>query len=181
MTEINSRLLRQFVNMACERLTGDWVIIGGTVLPILGVNYRVTIDIDVAKGQKESPDQTLELMKIAEDLNLPIEAINQAGSFFLRKIKNWESNLVLLKGTKSTKIFRPNATLFFQLKIARLTQNDLQDCLEMLKNLKKIKEPMDAELIIGKLFEEIKIEKSDPERKIRLSQLLEAVKGFSKS
>ena len=51
----------------------------------------------------------------------------------------------------------------------------------MLKNLKKIKEPMDAELITGKLFEEIKIEKSDPERKIRLSQLLEAVKGFSKS
>lgn len=178
MKEINSKLLKKFVQLAVERLSGDWIIIGGTVLPLVNIDVRLTLDIDVAKGKSESPDQTLQLMEIAEDLGLPVEAINQAGSFFLRKIENWEDNLVLIKSSKSCRVFRPDSTLFLLMKIARFSENDFMDCREITKNLKRIGDKVDSPRVLKKIDTEIENEATDLARKKRLTEFQ---KFFEKS
>jgi hypothetical protein len=72
-------------------------------------------------------------MTIAEKIGLAPEAINQAGAFFLNRIPRWEDNLVPILQTKHFSLSRPNSFLFLQLKIARLSESDLGDCLNMLK------------------------------------------------
>ena len=37
MTGIDHTLLVRFVTLVVERLEGDWVVLGGTVLPLLGI------------------------------------------------------------------------------------------------------------------------------------------------
>jgi hypothetical protein len=133
MKPIDKKLLAKFVQMAGDRLKGDWVIIGGTVLPLVGVHHRVTVDIDIVGPPDAGQEQTLVLMEICESLGLPVEAVNQAGAFFLRRIEGWERDLV-----------RPNTTLFILLKLPRLTESDLADCLELLKVARARKEVPDV-------------------------------------
>ena len=81
MKGLDHKVMKKFLKLAGARLSGDWVLLGGTLLPALGVDHRVTIDIDLAHKDQDG-SQTLELMQIAEDLGLPVETINQAGAFF---------------------------------------------------------------------------------------------------
>ncbi|MBF0443814.1 MAG: hypothetical protein HQK54_18040, partial [Oligoflexales bacterium] len=75
---ITEELIHSFLKLAGERLEGDWVILGGSVLPLLGINYRVTIDIDIGSCLPDvSQKQILILMEIAEKLGLPVESVNQ--------------------------------------------------------------------------------------------------------
>lgn len=143
MSLLNKKKLRDFINLAGEKLKGDWVILGGTVLPLLGQEYRVTIDIDMASIDEETQKGTLALMEIAESLSLPVETINQAGAYFLKKQKFWKKNLVLLHEGKNAKIYRPNLNLYIELKIQRMSESDLQDCLEFLKIAPKVNETVD--------------------------------------
>lgn len=125
--------MQRFVQAAGERLSGNWVIIGGAVLPLSGIEHRVTVDIDIAGPVKSTQAEMLILMEISENLGLPIEAVNQAGAFFLHKIPNWEESLVEIHRGKKATIFRPNVNLFIRLKIARLSEADLEDCLVFLE------------------------------------------------
>lgn len=129
---LTAKALERFVKVAGERLSGDWVLMGGSVLLGLGIEQRVTHDIDVAGPRTATQEDTLVLMDIAEELGLPVEAINQAGAFFLHKQRGWEEQLVPLHTGTNATIFRPNATLYVRLKLARLSESDLQDCLAML-------------------------------------------------
>lgn len=134
MKRITPALLRKFVDLASRRLTGDWLIMGGTVLPLLGVDQRVTVDIDcVAGAGGATQDQMLKLMEIAVELGLPVETINSAGAHFLGKIAGHRSHWIeLKKGPKAT-LYRPDLILFLQLKTARMSESDLEDCLAFLK------------------------------------------------
>ena len=96
MRAITRSTLAKFVKLAGDRLTGDWVIIGGVVLPILGIDIRSTTDIDVAGPPDASQAQMLTLMDIVATLGLPVESINQAGAYFLYKIKNWQNMILLI-------------------------------------------------------------------------------------
>lgn len=170
MTEINSLLLKKFINEALKHLNGEWIIFGGTVLPLLNIDHRTTIDIDIAPIERNNKNQNLDLMQIAEDIGLPIEAINQAGSFFLYKIPDWRKNILLVKKNKTCSIYRPNGTLFLQLKISRLSSTDLSDCLVMIKYCKQNKEPIDHELIKLSIQKEMK-NCLDLNKKSRLKEL----------
>ena len=132
---IDHKKLNQFLKKAEKHLEGEWVIIGGTVLPILGSDHRTTVDIDIVslKESNNQNQQSMKLMKIAEEIGLPVEAINQAGAFYLRKIKDFQDNLILITESKNLKIYRPNALLFFELKAARMSESDLLDCLEFIR------------------------------------------------
>ena len=177
MKNINSELLEKFIGLAGKRLSGDWIILGGTVLPLLGIDHRTTVDIDLARAEKSGDDQSLELMQIAEDIGLPPEAVNPAASFFLHKISDWRENLVLVSKGSKAKIYRPNGTLFLLLKISRLSESDLADCLEMLKYCKKNKEAIDLSRLQKALTVEIqKCESSDPEKVKRLKSLRQQTK-----
>ncbi len=174
MKTLDAKLLKKFLKLACDRLEGDWVLIGGTLLPILGMDLRVTTDIDlVALDQTASNEKTLAVMKLADELGLPIETINQAGLYFLEKIKNYRSSLVILKQGKRSTIYRPDVNLYLLLKIPRMTESDFHDCCAFLKFAKQNKEPMNVRMII----QTIKLELDDKTlfnegKKTRLEQLL---------
>jgi hypothetical protein len=56
----------------------------------------VTVDIDMVNlNAKASNSNSLQLMEVAEQLGLPVETINQAGSYFLSKIDDVQEHLVL--------------------------------------------------------------------------------------
>lgn len=149
-------LLKRFLKLAGDRLSGDWIIIGGTVLPLLGIDHRTTTDIDIAPADSENMKETLELMKIAEDLNLPIESINQAASYFLHKIKLFQNHLILMHRGKHASIFRPDLELFFQLKLQRFSESDLADCLEYFAYAKKNNETIRSDQLLRSIDKEIK-------------------------
>ena len=113
---INSKLMKKFIAKVLTNLEGEWVIIGGTVLTLLGIDERVTMDIDmVAINNKQSNSQSIKLMEIAESLGLPVEAINQAGEYFLSKVDGFQDHLILFAESKKCKIYRyhsQKATLY---------------------------------------------------------------------
>jgi len=132
MKTITHEILQKFFQVAAKSLTGDWVILGGSVLPGLGHTVRPTVDIDLAGKNFAGGSKQLELMQIAEAVGLPVESINTAAEFFLRKIPNFEQDLVPLFSAENFKVYRPNVNLFLKLKIHRLSESDLADCLEFL-------------------------------------------------
>lgn len=118
--------------MASTRLEGEWVLLGGSVLPLLGIDYRITIDIDLAYKEERCP-YTLEVMDLATDLALPVETINQAGSYFLHKIKDFDKHIKILARGKACTIYRPDLYLYLRLKIDRFSLNDYHDCLKFIQ------------------------------------------------
>lgn len=133
MKTINSELLQKFLRLAGDRLSGNWVILGGTVLLLKGLNYRVTNDIDLSGPKTATQEQLIILFGIAQELGLPVESINQAGSFFLHKIKNWKNHVIKVHSGKKATFFCPTAFLFIRLKMQRLSETDLSDCLKILE------------------------------------------------
>ena len=174
MTSIDHTLLMRFVTLAVERLEGDWVVLGGTVLPLLGIEHRVTLDIDVAGPQTAGNRDLLTLMGIADELGLPVETINQAATFFLHRVPDWANLLVPVQTGAKARVLRPNATLFMLLKLERLSEADLSDCLQMLGFAKRTGEVVDAARL--KLTVERQVAAGcGPERLTRLGTLGDAL------
>lgn len=155
MIAIDHALLTRFVTLAVERLEGDWVVLGGTVLPLLGVEHRVTLDIDIAGPAAAGNRELLTLMGIADELGLPVETINQAASFYLHRVPDWPLLLVPVQTGTKARVLRPNATLFLLLKLERLSEADLTDCLQMLLLARRTGEVMDLTRLELKLDERI--------------------------
>jgi len=124
VTRLDTRLLRRFLKRAGERLRGEWVLIGGTLLPALGIEHRVTTDIELVGLGAGERRQGLALMAVAEELGLPVESVNPAGAHFLAKVPYSKRDLVPLHEGGSAVIYRPGATLYLLLKIRRLTESD---------------------------------------------------------
>lgn len=163
--KLRGKILDQFLKLMGEKLSGEWIIIGGTVLPMLGINHRITVDIDVASKNKK--EETLKLMAIADELGLSVETINQSGAYFLYQIESFEKNLLpLYKGSRS-EIYRPNLWLFFELKIKRLSESDALDCLEYIKYSKKHNEVSEQDIEKIKKSINQKIQKESNKEKIK--------------
>ena len=163
--------IRKFLKKASGCLRGDWVVIGGAVLPALGIETRITYDIDLCGPEDATQEQTLALMSLAEELDLPVEAINQAGAFFLHRIDDWETQLVTLFEGEHATFYRPNPTLFILLKISRLSSSDLADCLDMIAYARRHDEDID----IDRLKHAIQKAPTSPEKAPRLTRLLRAL------
>jgi hypothetical protein len=174
MRRIDNKLLSEFVQEAADQLAGDWVIVGGSVLQLLNIDIRVTTDIDLAGPENATQKDTLTLMEIAADLGLPVEAINQAASYFLFKIPDWQSSLVLVKDGKRGRVLRPNASLFIKLKLPRLTASDLDDCMAMLAFAQKHREKIEFKSIEKLMKADMKVEQNS-EKKRRMQVLWEAL------
>lgn len=178
MTAIDHTLLVRFVTLAVERLQGDWVVLGGTVLPLLGIEHRVTLDIDIAGPQTAGNHDLLTLMGIADELGLPVETINQAATFFLHRVPDWPTLLVPVQTGAKAKVLRPNATLFMLLKMERLSEADLSDCLQMLAFARRTHEAVDATRLKMALDRQIAADCS-PGRLARLGTLSGALDQVS--
>jgi hypothetical protein len=174
MTVINTKISKKFLELAAKELKGDWVVMGGTVMVLMGVNDRFTVDIDLAGPKTATQADTLKLMTIAEKIGLAPEAINQAGAFFLNRIPRWEDNLVTILKTKHFSLARPNAFLFLQLKLGRLSESDLGDCFNMLK-IEPLT-PKQAQNLKTEINKALKNSKATNEFKQRCHLLLKSLK-----
>jgi hypothetical protein len=172
---LDSQTLHRFVQLAANRLTGDWVILGGAAVPLMGGPFRATLDIDIAGPKEASNSQSMILLDIATELGLPIEAVNQAAAFYLRQIEGWQDHLVLLVRGPSASIFRPDATLYLLLKISRLSEADLQDCTEAINLARRHHEPLDLRRIEEAISASGRIPMCSPARAERLRSLHQAL------
>ena len=108
-------------------------------------------------------------MELMDRLGLPVEAVNSAADFFVHRIAGWERETELFRQGARGRIMRPTATLFLLLKLRRLTEQDLDDCLMLLAK----KPPFDAGRIRSELAA---LDRTDDEKlRERREKLLETL------
>ena len=171
MKPLDPRLLQRFVTLAGERLKGDWVVIGGAVLPLLGVAHRTTLDIDVAGPDEADMGQMLALIVIAEEIGLSAAGINPAGSHFLRLVEDWPDHLIVVHRGSSATIHVPDATLYLLLKLRRLSESDLLDAVRMIALAEERGEAIDAARVRNAAVQALDAAPSAP-RRSRLQELV---------
>jgi hypothetical protein len=94
MTILNQKKLKLVLKAAIEHLSGDWLWIGGSLLPLMGVMHRTTVDIDLVDISAGKKDQSLKLLDLAEKTNLPIGSINQVAAYYNKKMINLGDHLI---------------------------------------------------------------------------------------
>lgn len=178
MKSLDKRRLIKFLRLSAKRLRGEWVLLGGSLLPLLGIGHRTTLDIDIVGVSGKERGQVLELMEIAEGLGLSPESINQAAGHFLRQVENWKACLVVLeKGEKGT-IYRPDVNLYVRLKIRRLSETDLSDCMEFVRFAMRSNERIDRIILLKSIKQELR--RAQSAAKItRLDRLHAFIKGLN--
>ncbi|HEY1818035.1 MAG TPA: hypothetical protein VGG74_37085 [Kofleriaceae bacterium] len=138
--------IEALVERAGEQLDGDWVLMGAAAAVAWFSPARTTADIDLI-GLAGTQSERLAVMDFALEVGLPVEAVNSAADFFVRRIPDWRDQLVVLhRGSRAT-IHRPNATLFLLLKVGRLSETDLDDCRQLLAT----SETIDRDRVIAAL------------------------------
>jgi hypothetical protein len=128
--------IQQLVDAAGEELDGDWVLVGGALATLWFSPQRVTEDIDLI-SVVDGPERRYQLMNFALVQGVPLEAVNSAADFFLRRIPDWTKQLELLHAGARARIFRPTPTLFLLLKTGRMSEADLGDCLALIDLAKR--------------------------------------------
>jgi hypothetical protein len=142
--------IQSLIELAGDRLTGEWLLIGGAAAAAWFAPVRTTEDIDLI-GLGGSQAERLALMELAESAAIPIEAVNTAADFYLRRIDGWRDQLVPLHRGANATVYRPSATLFILLKIHRLSAVDLDDCLALLDHCEQSVERIDRPRIHARL------------------------------
>lgn len=143
---MDNRRIGAILEAACERLEGDWLLVGGALVAAWYEPRRVTEDIDLV-GMRGSADERRRLMAFADSVGLPVEAVNSASDFFVRRIEGWEREVELFRAGAQGRIFRPTPTLFLLLKCRRLSAQDLADCLELVAMCRRRGLAIDAERV----------------------------------
>lgn len=124
---IDRKVVEELIQRASEQLEGDWILVGGALALVWLDSPRATRDVDLFSKRGTLTDR-LALMDLAVALHLPIEAVNPAADYFVRKIPGWDHMVEpLCRGSRAT-VFRPTPTLFVLLKMHRLSESDLDDC-----------------------------------------------------
>lgn len=126
--ELDCERIERLLSAATAQLEGDWLLVGGALVSIWLEPRRVTEDVDLI-GLAGTAAERMALMELAESQGLPVEAVNSAADFFVRRIPGWRNEIRLLRSGASARIHRPTPTLFLLLKIGRLSEQDLGDCM----------------------------------------------------
>lgn len=149
---LDRQRIEAFIAVAGEKLDGEWLLVGGAAVALWFKETRVTEDIDLISLDAQK-DRRLELMQLADAEGLPVEAVNSAADFFVRRIDGWNDDIeLLLRGTRAS-IYRPAPTLFLLLKIARLSESDLDDCLGLIAHCRAGEGRIDAKRVVQALSE----------------------------
>jgi hypothetical protein len=150
MDELDHRRLEELLAALAERLEGDWLLVGGALVALWLEPRRVTEDVDLV-GLAGTPEERLQLMQCAADLGLPVEAVNSAADFYVRRIPSWRTEIELFRTGSRARIFRPTPTLFLLLKIGRLSEEDLGDCLALLGGAARERLPVEVARVLAAL------------------------------
>ena len=136
MPTLDRERLDAIVTAVCERLDGDWLLIGGAMAALWFEPRRTTEDVDIL-GLAGTSAERLALFELADSLGLPVESMNSAADFFVHRIPDWRSQIVLFRAGTKGRVFRPTGTLFLLLKLRRLDERDLEDCRGLLMSGEK--------------------------------------------
>jgi hypothetical protein len=126
--ELDRGRLDEIVDAIAERLPGEWLLVGGALAALWLEPRRTTEDVDVV-GLGGTTGERMALMQLAGELDLPVEALNSAADFFVRRIEGWRDEVEPFRQGSRGRIYRPTVTLFVLLKLRRLSEPDLADCL----------------------------------------------------
>src|SRR3970282_1481610 len=129
--ELERARIDRFLARAADRLEGDWLLVGGAAAAVWFAPDRTTEDIDLV-GRAGTNSERLSLLEVADEEGLPVEAVNSAADFYVRRVPGWDAAGVILRTGATATIRRPTATLFLLLKIGRLSEQDLDDWLALL-------------------------------------------------
>ncbi len=138
------------IDAATDSLEGDWLLVGGAAAAVWFLSERVTEDVDLV-SLRGSREDRLALLALAERLGLSPEAFNSAADFFVHRIPGWTEEMELLRQGRGARIHRPTVTLFILLKLGRLSEVDLDDCLALLRVARETSRPWDRARVIAAL------------------------------
>jgi len=176
---LDTQTLKRFLDLAVKKLKGEWLLVGGTLLPAVGISHRSTVDIDFVGLTKAETSQNLELMELAESMGLPVEAVNQAASFFVHKLGYNSRELLPLRQSKNCRIYRPSCELYWKLKLARLTESDYQDCKQYYLYCTKNGDAVDGKKLKSIISIELatrKTKSTSADRRVLLERLADLIK-----
>jgi len=148
--------IERVVRTVADRLTGDWLLVGGALVAVWLEPERTTEDVDLVSLAGTSGTR-FELLELAEELGLPVEALNSAADFFVQRIPGWRDELEVLHRGRKSVVYRPSPTLFLLLKIRRLSARDLADCMALLD----ASLPVDASRVLRAIKELPSVEAED--------------------
>ena len=121
----------QILEQLCQKIGGDWLLVGGTLVQLCYDGGRSTEDIDlvqIAHPSRSKESLQDELFRFTLNTwQMGPEYINLSADFFVRDLKGWESELLLMKHGPVGRIFRPSITLFAALKLRRASELDIND------------------------------------------------------
>lgn len=148
-TDFDKAAIERVVSAIADQLDGDWLLVGGALAAHWLEPRRVTEDIDII-GLSD-PSARLRLMELVARLGLPIESVNSAADFFVHQIEGWDRELALLHQGARGRILRPTPTLFLLLKLRRLSERDLGDCLAAVRLAREAGLPLERARIRAEL------------------------------
>jgi hypothetical protein len=147
--------IEALLGLVAAQLDGDWLLIGGAAAAAWFAVGRTTEDVDLV-GLAGTSAERLALMNLASSAGLPIEAVNSAADFFVRKIDGWRDELVpLVQGRAPRSI-------------------DLDDCIALLDHCATTGELVDRARVLARLASLPPT--SDPGRQGRRSSLAESLR-----
>jgi hypothetical protein len=129
--ELDQQTINGLLDQLGKLLNGEWLLVGGALVSIWVEPRRITQDIDLI-GLTGASSERLDLMDAAFSLGLPIEAVNSAADYFVHRIPGWRDEIEVLRQYSQCMMYRPTPTLFVWLKMGRLSEQDLQDCIAVI-------------------------------------------------
>ncbi|MEQ8765586.1 MAG: DUF6036 family nucleotidyltransferase [Planctomycetota bacterium] len=141
--------IERVIRAVTDEIEADWLLVGGAAVALWYQESRSTEGVDLVEPS-EAPSHRLELLKTAAALDLPIEALNSAADFFVRIVQRWDEDIVLLRSGARGRLFRPSPTNFLIMKLARLSEQDLEDCRALLSST-EVAGPLDRKRVLEAL------------------------------
>ncbi|MDO9017155.1 MAG: hypothetical protein Q8S73_12290 [Deltaproteobacteria bacterium] len=138
------------LDAAADALEGDWLLVGGAAAATWFLPGRVTEDVALV-SLRGAQDDRLALLTLAERLGLSPEAFNSTADFFVHRIPGWTAEMEPLRLGRGARIHRPTVTLFILLKVGRLSEVDLDDCLALLSFARGTSPTLDRDRVVAAL------------------------------
>lgn len=164
MSQFDRERTLEVLQQLVAELDGDWVLLGGSLATVWFDGARTTEDIDIVSATP-SDERRYQLFDFATRLGLSVEALNSAADYFLYRVPGYAEQLEpLLVGSKS-RILRPTPTLFLLLKIERMSEADLEDCLRLIEHVSATGMLLDRARIFARLDAVVESSKNAAERR----------------
>jgi hypothetical protein len=127
---MDSAKIEAIINAICQRIGGEWLLVGGGLVQIEYNGGRATYDIDLilirhpTLSDVQSQDA---LFKAAAEIGLDPESVNSAARFFIGELAGWEENIEEWRRGPAGAVYKPSLALFTALKLRRATEVDIGD------------------------------------------------------